>query len=443
VLLDDQSGVYWTTAEKQYAVWEGLKIMGAYGNYWRARGEFNLTVGQSFYDLSTVLPTLRPRTWTLNQLTQDIQYACLEAANGISGVGMSGQISVGSILQAIARARNQFVLDAHLPLSLLSLPTPPSPTGTVVFDQSTVFLHRVSWQDGFTSQFTNLWREDAWAIDHADPYWTTTPAQPSKYSESELSPLILQLAPAPLSTGVLEALAVLSVTINLTNPNALLQIPDEWVHAIKYAALSDIFGAESQNADPLRAKYAEMRYQQAIDAAMSARSVFRLLYGGVPLPIDSLAAIDAAQPYWRNQAGPPQMAGVLYDYLAFNPGSPDSDYGITADVVQSAPLPTPSGFIQLGEEDIDRLLDYATHIMTFKCGGKEFQSTFAQYDSFMQAVATRGAINKAKIRYLTSLLGQPQKEEGERPDQLSKEALRSATAAAAQAQSVQTQQQQR
>jgi hypothetical protein len=235
--------------------------------------------------------------------------------------------------------------------------------------------------------------------------------------------LKLQLYPPPINQGTAEVITVDSLQIDITNPNVTFNVPDEWVHAIKYAALTDLFSAESQLHDPLRYQYVALRYQQAVDAVKSAKSVLRLLLNGVPLPIDTLAALDAASPYWRNQTGPPQMGGVLYDFVAVSPGLPDQAYGIAADVAQSAPLPAAgaAGYIQMGYEDIPHLIEYAMPYLTFKCGGKEFQDTFSQYDAYMSAVARRGQINKAKIRYLKPLFDQPQKEQGARPDVAPKE----------------------
>jgi hypothetical protein len=419
ILLDDQNALYWTTAEKTYAIQEALRVWGAYTSYWRTRGTFNLVAGTTFYDLSTQLPTLRTRTWTLNQLTQEIQFACLEAANGISGTGMSGQISIQSILQSIQRARNQVVIDARFPFSYNAVLASPSPDGLVAFPQTSVYVHRASWQDQLSGAWTNLWREDSWAVDHNNPAWTLETGSPVVYSESENAPLTMQLVPIPAAVGVLDALTVDSLLIDLTNPNAVFDFPDEWVHAIKYAALQDIFSSESQNKDALRAQYCEMRYQQSMDFAKRARSVIRLLVNGIPLPIDSLAALDAGSPYWRNQSGIPQLAGVLYDFLAVYPGVPDQAYGITADLVQSAPIPTAgTDPIPVGAEDIPHLIDYIAHILTFKCGGKEFQDSFAQYDSFLGAVAGRAGINRAKMRYLVPTLGQVNIEQQQRPDRM-------------------------
>ncbi len=418
VLLDDQSNRYWVVQEKYYAVWEALRYWGACTSYWRTRGTFNLAAATPYYDLAAQLPALRTRTWTLNQMVQEIQYQCLEAANGITGSGMSAQISITSILQAISRARNQFVLDLKLPYTYHAAFASPGSGGIVDFPQDSVYVHRAAWQDAQSGTWTNLWRQDAWAIDKSDPTWTTNPGQPAVYSESENSPLKMQLAPEPQGAGTLEAITVDSLLIDLTNPAATFEVPDEWVHAIKYAALADIFTAESQNKDIVRGQYAGMRYQQSVDLAKEARSVIRLLIGGVPLPLDSFAAIDAGYCYWRNQSMQPFVAGALYDFLMFAP-VPNAAYGIAADVVQSAPIPlTGTDAVPIGDEDLDHILDYATHWLTFKCGGKEFQDTFAQYDDFMKAAAARGRINKAKIQYLVPLLGQAQKESAERPDMM-------------------------
>ena len=419
VLMDDTAEVYWSRQEKYFAIWDALYVWGAYTNYWRARGTFNLIPSTAYYDLAVELPALRTRTWTLDQLTKEIQFMCLEAANGVTGTGMSGQIGINSILQAIQRARNQFVLDARLPYAYNSILASVPSNGLVSFPQTSVYVHRASWQDLSSGVWTNLWREDAWQIDHANPAWPTTPDTPRVYSESENAPLVLQVAPPPVNAGTLDAITVDSLVMNLANPAQTFSVPDEWIHAIKFAALADLLSSESQCVDPVRSQYANMRYMQAMELCKNARSVLRLLYNSIPLPVDSFAALDAASPYWRNQPGAPEIAGVLYDFLAFLPGSPDQTYGIAADVVQAAPIPlTGADYMPIGEEDIPHLLDYIGHMLTFKCGGKEFENTFPQYDAFMEAVAARGRINRAKIRNLTALFATPQKEQGERPDRM-------------------------
>jgi len=417
-LLDDTSFAYFTRPEITFALYEGLTVFGSLCSYWRQRGVFNIdpTDPSPFYDLSQQLPALRPRTTTLDTVVKIIQYRLLESPTGIAGTDGSGQVSILSILQAVARARNRFCLDVHFPNNVHPNYAPVAPPdGLVSFPQSSVYVHRASWKDS-GGQWANLWRQDDWVFDHSPGDWPTNVGFPEAYSEAELAPLQLQIYPNPANAGTLEAVTVDSVDIDITDLNSLMQLPNEWVYAVTWAAIEDLMTGGGQIIDALRGEYASQRYKQAVEFAKDARSVIRLTLNGNPLDIDTLAAIDAGNPYWRNQVGRPQMAGILYDIVAINPGIMDQQYAIGADLVVPAPLPTGGEFVQIGEESLEDILDYASHVLMFKCGGKEFQDTFGMYDNFMQAVSQRKGVNAAKIKYFQPLFGAWQREQVQRPD---------------------------
>lgn len=413
--LDDQREIYWTRLEKYYAITEALRVWGAYTSYWRTRGSFNLTPNVPYYDLSSKLPLLRPRTVTLQDMVQEIQYHCLEAPNGISGLNMSGQVQVSSIITAIARARNRFVIDSCLPLELIaSSMGPPTPEGLCSVDEDIVYIHRAGWQDAFSQKWSNLWRQDEWAYDKTDPTWMTDPGEPQSFSEALNSPLNLQIYPPPNNQGNLELIAAKSITMDINNPASPLNFPDEWCHGIKYAALNDIFDS-GMIFDPVRAEYCETRYQQAVSGITNIKTVNRLIIGNNQVPIDSYAALDAGDIYWRNRYGSPETCGVMNDFLVIAP-LPDKSYGASVDLVQSAPIPaTGDAFIQIGQEELANLIDYCVNYLTLKCGGKNLQDTFGNYDSFMTKVDQRKANNDVKIMYLNALTNQPMKEEIDRP----------------------------
>ena len=323
LLNDGPPGVYYVQQEVQYAIYEALRVFGALTGNWRQRGIISIGPTTPWYDLSVLLPALRPRVWTLNQVCRQMQYMLLENPSGIAGTGMSGQVSIGDILSAIQRARNAFVIDTKFPFTIHSSPdVSMTPDGLVTLPNTTIYLHRLAFQDATSGAWSNLWREDAWAADHNNQLWTVQAATPQCFSQSESSPLTAQLIPTPINTGNLEAVTVDSLEIDITNPNATFDIPDEWIYAVMYGALGAIFSA-GQTEDDLRAQYCMQRYQQFVDAARMAKSVIRMTLGGVPLPLDTLANMDAGFPYWRNQPGKPQMASQLYDILAFagNSGS--------------------------------------------------------------------------------------------------------------------------
>lgn len=418
-LMDDTAQVYWTVPEIAAVTWEGLYMLGALTNYWRARGSFTVSPshGSPFYDLATELPLLRTRTWTLGQMVSDIQYMLLEPQAGISGAGMTGQVGISSILQAIQDARNRFVRDCRMPYTYHGTPYATSLGGGLYsFSQNAVYVHRASWLET-NGAWRVLWRDDAWGADKNNVLWTSQPGVPQAYSEAELAPLMLQLIPPSLNVGSLDAVTVDSITMLLSDSSALFQVPDEWVHAIKYAALSQILGSEGQIKDNLRGNYCESRYQLAVQASKDAYSMIRCLIDGVPLALDSESNIDATNKYWRNQTGRPRVAGATYDMLTISPGIPMSSYTLTVDVSQAAPIPTHlNDYMPVGLEVMDGLKNYVCHILSFKCGGNEFQSSYDGFKEFASMLARQRGINKALIPYLEALFNQPQQEQSARPD---------------------------
>jgi len=425
-LMDDTAQKYWTVLDIQAATYEALLYWGALTGYWRTRATFNACqFTQQFQgpawtppyvDLSAQLPLLRSRSYTLGQLVQEIQLMLLEASNGVSGAGMSGQITVTAIIDAIQEARNLFVLDARLPLSYHWPIANTSQSGIITLPDASVYVHRLAWQS-VAGQWTPLWRQDSWALDYALPNWTNNPSTPTAYSESELAPLMVQLVPPPLSAGTLEAFTVDSLTLAVANSTPL-GLPNEWVHAVKYKALAILLSSSSQANDPLRAQYSQKRYEQYVEFARNAISVLRVLVNNVPMPLDSLSNYDAAEPYWMNTSGPPVAAICMYDWVALVPAQLDQLYGVSVDITPSAPLPTSAGFMPVGREDLPNIEKYVRHILTFKCGGKEFTNTMSEYDSYMRAVDGRKRINKAKIQYLEPLFGAGLRDDQMRQDQV-------------------------
>jgi hypothetical protein len=419
LLNDGPPGVYYVQQEVQYAIYEALRVFGALTGNWRQRGIISIGPTTPWYDLSVLLPALRPRVWTLNQVCQQMQYMLLENPSGIAGIGMSGQVGIGDILSAIQRARNSFVIDTKFPFTIHSSPdVSMTPDGLVTLPNTTVYLHRLAFQDATSGAWSNLWREDAWAADHNNQLWTVQAATPQCFSQSESSPLTAQLIPTPINTGNLEAVTVDSLEIDITNPNATFDIPDEWIYAVMYGALASVL-AGGQIEDPLRCQYCIQRYQEAVDMARMAKSVIRMTLGGVPLPLDTLANIDAGMPYWRNQPGKPQMAGQLYDILGFA-GIPDQTYSVAVDVVAAAPLPGLSDPIQIGPEDVPIIVGYCLCLLSFKCGGKDFSDLLPLQDNFLKACVSRNQTLAVKARYLGPIFQQWQYEESQRPDRMEK-----------------------
>jgi hypothetical protein len=127
--LNDTGNVYWAADELNRALNEALLCWGALTSYWTTRGIFPTVASTPFYDLSVQLPALRARAYTFDDLTKEIQYHLLEPAAGVVGTGMTDQFSIGQITSALARRRNQFVIDSRIPLTFTTVPAPAPPIG--------------------------------------------------------------------------------------------------------------------------------------------------------------------------------------------------------------------------------------------------------------------------------------------------------------------------
>ncbi len=436
--LGDPGNVWWPVAQVSAAVKESLLLWGGFSSYWRERGVFQTSPRVPFYDLSHYLPNLRARTVTLGEVVTDIQWSLLEPGNGISGTGMTSMFTVQQIIGAVARARNEFVLDARLPARAgvtaltwdqatgtwddatftwdeagignnLPIMVPP-PEGRVQLPDEVALVARAAWRDALSGIWRPLRREDPWSAFGVLGDWNLNPTLPIAYSTAETRPVELQLIPGPLASGTLDLVWIPTISMDLGNAASLLEIPDEFAPAVKYRALWELLSQEGPGADPWRAKYSLERYKMIVQASGMMRSVLNVLVNNRLVRLDTLDALDAGNYLWENLPGTPRLGATVYDLLALSP-VPPGIAGITCDVVRSAPIPASAGdYLQLGKEELPYLADYCRHVLSFNLGGGEFQSTLEAHDNFLKGASQRGGILGDKTRYLAPLFGQASKE---------------------------------
>ena len=125
----------------------------------------------------------------------------------------------------------------------------------------------VLWQDLTTGIYTPLPPSDTWELDHvAVTGASTSAALPQAYRDGTLETLTLAVGPAPAAPGALELLYV-GLSDLLDGLGTYFTIPDEWVPYIKYGVYADMLGKDGRGQDLLRARYAEVRYQEGLALA--------------------------------------------------------------------------------------------------------------------------------------------------------------------------------
>lgn len=133
--------------------------------------------------------------------------------------------------------------------------------------------------------------------------------------------------------------------------------------------------------------------------------ILRVEVAGNPLGSSSLWDLDYGEPGWESEqcgAGelPQLFAPSGFTNFAIWPSSNAGGENIVVEGVTPAPVLTNAGFVDLGQDEVEMILDYATHIAQFKEGGQEFEASQPALQEFLKQAGSRNAVlmQSAKFR---------------------------------------------
>ena len=127
--------------------------------------------------------------------------------------------------------------------------------------------------------------------------------------------------------------------------------------------------------------------------------------GNAGCGIGSVIDLDAFQPDWQRTTGPPSFVGMCGRNMACIGQTPDGTYGVGLWVSANAAV-DPTGFLQIGRDQVGPVLDYAQHIACFKMGGAEFDQTAGLYQNMISVAKLQNARLNA-VAFYRGQLEQP------------------------------------
>ena len=414
--LYDSSKQFWSDPELGLYLKESLRTWNALTSYWRGDFIFPSTQNVTWYDLTAVPNTLRPLTITDVGIYKDIQFSLLEPSVGVNPwTGVSTQFSADDLINAVQRRRDEIVSLTGCRHTRRSV---GAVAGRILLPDTVIDVRRLAYFPAIGSPSV-IWPDDTWSEQSFQQSYLQNPAgTPLTYLMSTEPPISFDTDRAPGSAGSYELLTIeADPALSATVPS-FLPIPDDWVHLIKWAALADLLGRESNAKDSLRATYCEQRYKLGVAALMQASALLALRIGNVPLQIDAVRSADLYQTTWQALApGKPSNAYHAGLNLLALAAIPDAGpYSLTATVVQNAPIPVADAdSVQVARDDLDAILDYAQHIAAFKLGGAEFLSTMPLLQHFLGLAQTYNAKLAELGEYTSALLGLSNLEESRNP----------------------------
>lgn len=131
-------------------------------------------------------------------------------------------------------------------------------------------------------------------------------------------------------------------------------------------------------------------------------SAMRVSFNGFPLRPESLWNIDFGRNGWESETTttggdvptrPKYFVIGGLAKVAIWPADAAGANGLVLDGIAVTPLLTSdASFLDIGQEDMNCLLDLCQHIAAFKEGGVEFKASMASFQSFLKMAGNRNAI---------------------------------------------------
>lgn len=419
--LNDSGKVYWIDAELELYLRESLQTWNSLSMFFRDRYTLNLTIGEPYYNLSTVLDTTAlGKTIRSNVLAHMIQVNLSEPiSNDWNG---SAQFTIDDLNQAIQRRQDKFLQETEMGQEVILVDVPSAPQGRVQLDESISHVHRASWiyidANGDTQRKV-LFQSDPISLTSYSRGWDLDSTLPLAFSQISTPVLTLQLAPIPSDTGTLKLIVQKAGgTIDYQDPVAL-DVIDDWIWVIKWGVLAELLSKDGISQDLPRAQFCEEMWQKGLDAAKNAGSVLNGDINGQNCYFTSLWDADVNSSVWESFSGSTStLATSGYNLLVAIP-APAIDTSVSLDIHRQAPLPaSDSEYLQVPREYYDIILDYSISLASFKEASVEFQATLPLNNKLWQEATNFRKRLMAQGGDFEALKGTSNREHEQRPSMI-------------------------
>ncbi len=422
--LYDSTEQFWADAELTLYIQEAMRTWQALTSYWREEFIFSsaftriggygrngygnlgygnnyITTGTGFFDITVMPGTVRPFTVTDQDIYQQLEYHLLEPLTTSYPLAWTGsaQFSMSVLMQAVERRRNEILETTGCTITY-SLQVADGSSRVAV--PSTVSeIRRIAFipTDPGQGLPTPMFQDDQWGLQSFRPDFTVQPGgipdiytistEPVVPDASQSAAITFDVTVPPGVPGSYELLTLQAGVALSTAMATVINIPNDWTWVLKFGALADLLGRESNAKDLLRAKYCESRYQQGIALLTHAPAMLAMRSNNIPLQIDAVKSADEYNPTWEGAPqGDPQSALSAGLNLFIITPQPSVPVSLTAMMVSNAPVPSADVEPVLVTQDVlDTLLDYAQHLAALKMAGAEFLATMPLFDNFMNRAA--------------------------------------------------------
>jgi hypothetical protein len=140
-------------------------------------------------------------------------------------------------------------------------------------------------------------------------------------------------------------------------------------------------------------------------------AIQRVKFDGEPLTLISINELDLGQPGWQGVSGDPLFYALMgANLFALSPQPTSGDIAVEG-ISETPTLTNDSDYVMLGDEQLNRILDYAEHYCSFKEGVGEFDAQMTGFAFFIEAAGKRNGNLLATALY-RQWMGRNREEQG-------------------------------
>lgn len=152
-------------------------------------------------------------------------------------------------------------------------------------------------------------------------------------------------------------------------------------------------------------------------------SIQRVLFNGTSLTMGSVNEFDLGNPGWQGISGTPTFWAINgLNLISLSP-QPTSGTITIEGITETPVLINTADYVMLGDEQLNRILDYSEHYCSFKEGAGEFDNAQTGFSLFIQAAGKRNG-NLLTTALYRQYMGRNREEQGRYTDLPSKEGAR-------------------
>lgn len=409
--LGDPGMVFFTADELIDSLYESLTIFQAFSHYWREPAKYRPLELNRWIILSDTTTNLVNSSGELalqsqitdRELIADVLRTLLEIVptDWAGSWNLSDQFSKNDIVQSLNKIYDKFLGETGSLVRVSTLVLSPNQE-YFDLDDKVFEVMAVAWVDNVTDPDNPvrypLYKTGRQDFDFSVGFGELTPGLPNCWS-FDSDTLRLRVYPPSEDTGQLEVIVyrLPEDALDPSTTETLLQIPPNLWWVLKYGMLADLLRRDGQAMDWSRAEYCQSRWEDGIKLAnLEIPIIINARINNKQIIQSTLLEEDSHNATWAQERGlADRIVNASWDLISAVPirdtGSDESEVELL--LVQQVKLPdSDSVDVQLPNDAVNPIIEYAKHVTLLKTSGAEFGVSIPSYKVMFDYAATYNAM---------------------------------------------------